>query len=782
MKQLLSRLKIQYRGVWVPMLMNIAGMTVAIVAAIAMFSQVWFDVTYDTFHHNADRLYKMHMIYPTATIDSIGRTNTLSMQVVKQMCDSVSGIKRVSYSLLDSEYKTWHGETGDFSHPYFTIDSSFVKMFDFDLVAGDLNLFLNDENAVLIPESLAHLKWGCVDIVGGVISKEPDTIKIAGIYRDFPQNSLLKNNLYRFLDITHRKKENSWVYDVFVELDEKADVAEVKQRLDKCFDAIKQTMAENTPLSIENYTIELMPIHELHYVTELVEANDSKVSKDGVFLLVGISVIILLIAGFNFANFSISRVPRRIKNVNIRRILGASRSRLVFSILSESVFLVVFSWFLAVVIVIVFADEWMFGVSSNRLYLTEIFPIFFYALAIAVFLGLLVGVYPAVKLLRLRPQTAFKHHSGLSRSSRILQDVLLTVQMFCSFALVSFTYTMLLQEHYLKSGGNIDKEHLLFAYMKDTIPDAEPLYEKLNSIPGVSGSALSMRILTTQDQYSLWRGNDDVEVTVLPVSYNYLDVMGIGIAEGRNFQKNDNNVVIMNETARKQYLDKVAVGKRFFITEDFEGLEIVGICEDVNFKSLRYEIEPVAFLLLGGNHLTCVNVRLNNETDVEEVKNMLISSLDTIDVNYRHTFRTLDEIYTSTYRYEILTTNRISLFALVAIFISLMGLCAMVIVNGEYGVKTIAVKYVNGASVGQLLIEQLKHYVVMMVIAGVCSCVLYYLFMEDVWLSRFNYRVELSWWHCLAPMMVMMIGILLLASALVIRYIRIQPASVLKYE
>lgn len=782
MKQLLSRLKIQYRGVWIPMLMNIAGMTVAIVAAIAMLSQVWFDVTYDTFHHNADRLYKMHLIYPTATIDSMGRTKTLAMPVVKKMCDSVSGIKSVSYSCLDSEYKTWHGETGVFSHPYFTVDGSFVKMFDFDLVSGDLNLFLNDENAVLIPESLARLKWGRVDIVGGVVAKEPDTIKIAGIYRDFPQNSLLKNNLYRFLGTTHRRNENSWVYDVFVELDEKADLADVKQRLDKNFDAIKQKLEETTPLSIDNYTIELMPIHELHYVTEMVEANDSKVSKDGVFLLMGISVIILLIAGFNFANFSISRVPRRIKNVNVRRILGASRRRIVFSIIGESVFQVVLSWFLAVVVVIVFADEWMFGVSSNRLYLTEIFPIFFVTLAIVVFLGVLIGIYPAVKLTRLQPQTALKHHSGLSRSSRILQDVLLTVQMFCSFTLITCTYTMLLQEHYLKSGGNIDKEHLLFAYMKDTIPDAEPLYEKLNSIPGVSGTALSMRILTTQDQYSLWRGTDNVEVTVLPVSYNYLDVMGIGIAEGQNFQKDDSNVVIMNETAHKQYCDKVAVGKRFFMTENFEGLEIVGICEDVNFKSLRYEIEPMAFLLLGGNNLTCVNVRIDNDTDVEDVKNMLTSSLDVIDANYRHTFRSLDDIYTSTYRYETLTTNRIFLFALVAIVISLMGLCAMVIVNGEYGMKNIAVKCVNGASVSQLLIEQLKRYVVMMVIAGIGSCVMYYLFMEEVWLSRFNYHVEILWWHCFAPLSIMMIGVLLLASALVIRYMRIQPATVLKYE
>lgn len=784
MKRLLSQLKIRFRGVWVPMFMNVAGMTVAMVAAIVMLAQVRFDATYDTFHRNADSLFSMQMVYPTNTPDSVGRTTTLPMPVVEQLIKDVPGVKTVSFTLMRSTYKTWHGSDYDFSHPYFRVDGNFVRMFDFDIVAGDVNVFSEDENAVLIPESVARKQWGTVDVVGRVIAEEPDTVRIAAVYKDFPHNSLVKNNLYRPLDDVSQAKADwdYWMYEVWVELDTKADVSQISARIAQNFEALKPEMAKKVSLSLKKRRMELIPIHELHYVSEMVEANDAKMSKNSVKFMFVISVVVLLIAGFNFANFSIARIPRRVKNVNMRRLLGATRIRLVGGIIGESVLQVAISWVMAVVIIIAFADEWMFGVASNRLYLTEIIPVFVYTFGVAVLLGILIGLYPAIKLTRLSPSTALKRHFGLSRSNRALQDVLLTLQMFCSLTLIICSYTMLQQDKCLKSGGNVDKAHLLFAYMKDTIPDAEPLYEKLNAIPGVNGTALSLRILTSQDQYLSWRGQDGVYAAVSQVSYNYLDVMGINITEGRSFDKNDGYAVIMNEAARRRFPDKVAVGKRSFTFDGFDGFEIVGICEDVNFKSLRNEIEPLAFVLSGGDELTCVNVRIADGYNPEQMKTVLGSALDEADANYSHTFRSLDDIYSSTYRYETLTAKRILLFALVAILISLMGLCAMVIVDGEYGVKDIAVKRVNGASVWQLLAERLKRYAVMLAIACVGSCVVYYLYMDELWLSRFHYHVEFSWWLCVVPLLISASGVILLASVLMLRYFRIHPAPILQYE
>ncbi len=362
-----------------------------------------------------------------------------------------------------------------------------------------------------------------------------------------------------------------------------------------------------------------------------------------------------------------------------------------------------------------------------------------------------------------------------------MQNVLLTLQLFCSITLITISYTMLLQERYLLSGGTFNKEQLLFAYMKDTIPDSKPLYEQMSAIDGVEGVALSLKILTTQDEYTSW-GWNGVITTMLPVSRNYPDVMGIDMVEGRTFNETDTIAVIFKETAHKMYSDKIALGKRFGAGNGFDGFEIIGICKDVNFKSLRSEIEPMGFFVVEDENLTCVNVKISSGCDVNEVKKSLTEILDRIDGNYQHTFRNLDEIYTSTYRYENLTTNRITLLALVAIIISVMGLCGMIIMNGEYSLKEIATKKVLGAGVCLLIGEQLRRYMFMLMIA-VCGCVpLYYYFINEIWLSRFYYHVEASWWLCMLPVILTIFFVLVLAVVFMLRYMYKNPSEILKYE
>lgn len=786
MKRWFEKLLLHYKGNIFPMLMNVIGMTIAFIAAIVILLQVYYDVTYDTFHKNADRLYQLQMVKPSwDNKDSVSRTLELAVPFVKELLkeDKTPEIKTASFSHWRTQYKTWHGIKHDFAQPFRIVDGAFIKMFSFEPVSGDFNDFNNSEPVVLIPESIALKQWGSTDIVGKEVLSGKSNVKIGAVYKDFPSNSMVKNDFYMPMNGVKKDEKNwgNWEYTIFIELSEFASYEDLKTILDNRLDEIKERYKSESPLSMNSWEVELVPIHDLHYITVLTDVNYFKISKDDIKLLFIISLIIILIAGFNFTNFSIALIPQRIKNVNLHRILGAGRKRLIAGVLGESVLLVLISWILAVLSLIVFVDEWLFSTSTVRLNEMEIFPVIGYTLLMAVVLGVLIGLYPAIYLTRESPQIALKRHFGLSRTGKFMQNVLLTLQLFCSITLITISYTMLLQERYLLSGGTFNKDQLLFAYMKDTIPDSKPLYEQMSAIDGVEGVALSLKILTTQDEYTSW-GWNGVITTMLPVSRNYPDVMGIDMVEGRTFNETDSIAVIFNETAHKMYSDKIALGKRFGAGNGFDGFEIIGICKDVNFKSLRSEIEPMGFFVVEDENLTCVNVKISNVCDVNEVKKSLTEILDRIDGNYQHTFRNLDEIYTSTYRYENLTTNRITLLALVAIIISVMGLYGMIIMNGEYSLKEIATKKVLGAGVCLLIGEQLRRYMFMLMIA-VCGCVpLYYYFINEIWLSRFYYHVEASWWLCMLPVILTILFVLVLAVVFMLRYMYKNPSEILKYE
>ena len=489
-----------------------------------------------------------------------------------------------------------------------------------------------------------------------------------------------------------------------------------------------------------------------------------------------------MIAGFNFINFSISLIPKRMRKVNLLRIMGAERNRILLNILGESVIYVVISWILAMLLILIFADEWMFSTSSVRMSLSDSLPVFVYTFVGAVVIGVLIGLFPAIYLTRVPSQIAIKRHCGLSSKWNTMQDVLLALQLFCSISLIACTCSMLQQERYLMKGGALGNERLLFSFMKDTIPESAPLYDGLGAINGVEGVALSRSILTSQDNYNMTWGWNGVITTVFPVSRNYIDVMGVDILDGRTFNDTDTFAIIFNETAYKKYHERITVGGTFAGNEDFSGFKIVGICKDVNFKSLRRDIEPMAFVLENDDRLTCVNVKLSKDANRENLKLKLAEVLDNVDVNYKHNFRSLDEIYVSTYRYEILTTNRIMLFALVAIIISFMGLCSIVLMNGEYRLKEISVKRVMGASAKQILKEQLLRYFVISLIA-VCASIPVYMYVVNIqWLSKFSYHIEFTWWLFAVSAMLVTMLVLLVVALFITRYLHKNPIEVLKYE
>lgn len=780
---IISRIKLHYRGSLLPVMMNVVGMSIAFVAFIVIMIQVRFDVTYDKFHEKSDRLFMLHAKYIDKECDDEDnerRTITFCSSFMQRLLvDKPEQVKNVSFSVMSTRYKTLQGAESNFATGCFTVDSSFVDMFSFDVVAGSLDDFKYKSSVAIIPESMAMKHWGTTDIIGRELWA--DGYKVAAVYRDFPANSMLMNNPYLKLDEVVFPNWSNWAYTIMLELDEADSHDDVEMILNNVLDDDIKPDADEIPLNVEEWTMDIVPIHELHYMRDVSDFNNSVVSKDGVLLLFIVSLLIVLIAGFNFTNFSISSIPKRIKSVNIHRILGAGRRGLMIRIVGESVLLVCLSWLIAVVFLFVFADEWLFGTASARVNLLDNYAVFGVSFVLALVIGILVGLYPALYLTRGSAQLALKRHFGLSKSSRVVQDVLLTAQLFCSLTLIVSSYTMLLQERYLYSGGTLDKEHLLFCFMKDTIPDAKPLYDALRAVDDVEDVALSRQVLTSQDEFGS-SGWNKVVLTLFPVSVNYLEVHGIEMVEGRTFTENDKYSMIFNETAQKKYPNAVKVGEKFGYSEFFEGFQIVGVCKDVNFSSLREAVAPMAFIVYPNDMLTCINVRIKGERDLDDVKSELAAAADLVDVNYKHSFKGLDEIYVSTYSKERFTINRITLFALVAIIISLMGVCGMVIMNSEYHVKEMAVKQTFGASVKQLLIERMSRYLAMLAVALLLCLPVFYCLVVEMWMNAFYYHIDVSWMTCAVPFVLTIAVVLAVALLFMWRYMRKKPADVLKYE
>ncbi|MCD7851969.1 MAG: ABC transporter permease [Parabacteroides sp.] len=749
-------------------LLNVLGLSIAFVAFMLIMMQVNYDYTFDCNHRNAQSIFRVDVVWGGQGSQAIinrpfARAFTGSSPHIEGGCLLSAWIENRFF------YVDQNGQRTSYKESAWNVTPGILKVFPFVMLEGS-GQALDEPNSVILPESMAKKIFGNESAINKqLISSNPkeDAKIIKGVYKDFPLNSSLQNVMYTAMN----PKENydtwgNWNYLFFVRLDDSANRDNVLDNFRTNFN-VQEALGDKFAWGSGENGIDfrLTSLPDVHFLNNVDFDMMPKASRQTLLVLFSIAFVIIIIAGINFTNFSTALTPMRIKSINTQKVLGSSDRMLRSCLLMESVCVSIFAYLFSLLLLyiaqktpiasLVDADM-SFGAQSGIIGGTAV---------ISVIVGVLAGLYPSYYIASFPPALVLKGSFGLSLAGRRMRSLLVSIQFVASFILIIGSLFMYLQNHYMQNAPlGYDKEEMITIQLNDKINKNRDAFTiQLKTFAGVEDVTYSQFLLASQDQYMGWGreyNGKEISFQCLPVSSSFLKVMGIEMKEGRDFRPEDDlketGCYIFNEKAKALYELK--------LNEKIDGAEIIGFVSDIKFASLRQEVSPMAFYLLGkyqwGEESPFYNtayVKFKAGSDLRAGMKHVRESLSKFDSEYPFVTRFYDEVLQRTYEKELKIGSLITLFSLVAIFISIVGVFGLVVFESEYKRKEIAVRKVLGSTTSQILYMFNVNYFWILLICFILGAPVAWYGVYR-WLENFAYRTPMYWW--VLPFAFLVVGVI----------------------
>ncbi|MDR0334001.1 MAG: ABC transporter permease [Dysgonamonadaceae bacterium] len=718
-------------------ILNVLGLSVAFAAFMVIMMQLKFDFGFDKFHKDYDKIFRMETVDGGVTL-----SRPLAELLFESSPHIVAGA-RTSWAERSLFFSVENnGSRSFFEEGMRGVTAEFTDVFSFDFIEGNGDA-LKTQNNVIIPLSLSRKLFGNESAIGKQLTDVNRSLTVGAVYRDFPANSILNNVIYiPFPEEQNRNDWGNWNYQIFIRVN---DVSNVNTLIDTYMRHLNSL--DVTWVQVE---FRLTALPDIYYTTDVVD-NFPKASKQTLLILLAIGIIIIMIAAINFTNFSMALTPMRIKNINTQRVMGAQQSTIRWVLIIEAVAFTVVSYFIAIFLVKVFAGSMLADlVDTDLSFSTNLLVILGTAL-VAILVGVIAGFYPSRYMTSFAPAIVLKGSFGMSPKGKMLRNTLIGIQFVASIALIIGALFMYLQNQFMQNSDlGYDKEALITISGIGRLRESrEELTHKLEQYSGVEGVTYSWFLLSSQDQYMGWGRNyneEQINFTSMPVHYTFLQIMGIEVTDGRDFRREDTDVergvFIFNETARQRF------NLELNTTVDHAG-EIIGFIPDVKFTSSRIAMQPMAFYVWGtdnwGDQLNVAYVRLKPNTNLRQAMSHIRTTLAEFDPNYPFEIRFFDEVLQQLYEKETKLSLLISLFSLIAIFISIVGVFGLVVFDSECRRKEIGIRKVLGSSTMEIITMFNKTYIKMLLICFVIAAPLAWYAVRR-WLENFAYRTPMYWW------------------------------------
>lgn len=729
-------------------LLNVMGLSIAFAAFIILMIQLQYDWGFDRFQKNAERIYRVGLYTP-----DWGNQVVVSPPFAEAFVQSSPHIETGALlSSWGSQLALKRGnDTNETSFwcPVNAITPEYASVFDFQMLEGKIES-LDNPGYVLIAQSQAEKFFGDEPAVGKQLTADKLSFVVGGVYKDFPQNSVIQNAVYR--RIGEKENQDNWNangYQLYVLLDDpgKKDqiIADFKNHFNHEY------------YDWKTKDVRLTQLTDIYYEADArFDSQKDKGNKTMVFVLFTIAVLIVVIAGINFTNFSNALVPMRIRSINTQKVLGGSDNTLRCAMLVEAVAICLFSFILSLFIVKGMANTWLADMVSGELSLKANIPLLIGAGVLAALTGLLAGAYPAWHITSFSPALVLKGSFGLSPSGKRMRSLLVSFQYVISFALIIAALFIYLQNHYmLASSLGFDKEHVAIVELNgQLIKNIEAVENQLEQEVSVQEVSFAEDLLSASDEYTdFGRGyrENNVQFKVFVVSPDFLRLMNIPVISGRDFLQEDSKsvggVYLFNEAARLQY-DLVA-GEYITGNEWYEAPPalIAGFIDDIKYASFRTEVAPMAFYVspAAGYRPRYAYIKIKAGADIRDAVASIRKALTSIDKNFPAEIRFYDTILNNLYKRELSIGWLISLFSLIAVFISVVGVLGLVIFESEYRKKEIGLRKVHGATTSQILLMFNKVYVRILIVCFVLAIPVAY-YGVNRWMVYFAYKIPMYWW------------------------------------
>jgi len=766
--------------------LNILGLAVGIAAFLMISIYVSFELSYDRFHENAERIF---------TVVSGGQAVTpvpLAPALMQEFpeVEVATRFQGLGQYLIRYKEKTFFGDR------WIWADEHFFDVFTFPLVSGDEHKALKNPNSVVLTEATAQKYFGSENPMGKVIQwggsdGERDFI-VTGVMRDIPDNSHIKGDIFASFktqttfpsyDPENFGWGNYWCHTFFL-LREGSNPQDLQGKYSEFLEG--QTGQKR------NWDYSNKRLTDLHLRSVDLIFHASPVSDVRyIAIFSAIALIILLIAGVNYVNLTTALASRRFQEVGIRKVVGAQRVQLVRQFLGESLLLT----FLALAAAIVLA-YFLIPVFNNIIQSDQPIGLFrdlklFAALLLAgLILGVLSGAYPAVFMAGFAPSGIIKSASPAKSKKARLRNLLVIAQFAISIFLIISTLVASGQLHFIRNKKlGFTKDHILVVTLWDT-NIRENLYAVKQEIlknPGVSRVSVSTTIPMKIDWHNsfYYRNEEDPENNHINshyarVDYDFVDLFEMEIVKGRNFRKEIDEgraAFIINEFIARKLGWEDPVGRAFH-NQGRTGT-IVGVVKDFHNENMHIPIGEVT-LVLAPDQGWLMSVKIESE-NIPRTLAAIEKVWNEFSGGYPFSYEFMDDRYDQMYKSEIRLGKAFNYFAVLAVFLCCLGLFGLASFRVEQGTKEIAIRKVMGASVPELVRMLSWQFIKWVFIANLLAWPVAYYFI-NAWLQSFVYRIGIGWIFFLTAGVSAAAIAFLTVIARTVKAALANPADSLRYE
>ena len=720
--------------------LNIFGIAVAFATFMIVMIQVNYDYNFDKCHTDYDKIFRLEFTQFSETNATVGRKlaehffESSPVIVAGAVVKFVPGWNVSSAGTINRR--------GFFKEQTLQVTSGFTEVFTFDFVEGDKDA-LKKPGQVIIPLSMARKLFGKESPIGQQFDGGNGESQIIGaVYRDFPANTIVNNCAYSVIPEDEDYGQSYLAYFRIHQAIQTPQAHELVESLIQDYYS-KSLYGENFDWKRLGAGLRFTALPDVHYTTDALYDPTPKANRQTIMLLFVIAVVIVVIAAINFTNFSTALTPMRIKSINTQRVLGARQNSLRFALIFEAVVICIISYFVALLLVTLFHDTLLSKLINADLSFSA-HPLIFGGTAfVAIFTGFLAGIYPSRYITSFAPALALKGTFGLSPKGRNLRNTLIGIQYTVSFALIIATSFMYMQNHFMQNSSlGYDKNALITVNISQIENRRNVFTNQIKEYSGIEDITFGQYLLSSSDTYQMFSIEFEGEsfwYQVIPVHYTFLKVMGIEVTEGRDFRQDDINsrgAFVFNETARKKF--NLELGEN----------GAVGFIPDIKFASFRAAIEPMAFYVSGVNHEEPLNyayIKLKTGTNLRAAMSHIHSTLAGFDAEYPFEVCFYDEILQRLYEKETALNALITLFSLIAIFISIAGVFGLVVFDSECRRKEIGIRKVLGASCISIILMFNKIYFRILTICFMLATPLAW-YAVTRWLDNFAYKTPMYWW------------------------------------
>lgn len=773
---LVNYIKIAFRSLLknrVYSFINIFGLTIGIVSVVLIMMFVSHEYSFDQFHKNSERLYKVTLErkYPAyQTLYGI-IPHSFAEVMVKDFPEVESAVRILGVGnrtvaikvIKDTNEEEVFEENG-----FIQADSNFFDVFSFKLLRGEPDKVLANPNDVVLTESIAKKFFGSLDVVGKQLSVGQLNINVSGVCQDPPESSHIQFTIVGALSgvqfIANTVNYTSFSVHTYLLLTAEANYKALEQKFDGMVanyaaSQIEQSLGtsfEDYVAAGNGYRYYLRQITSVHLDPDNIEAEfPGGGNKTFVFILISIAVLILIIACINFMNLATARAAERAKEVGVRKTLGSYKSQLIAQFLSESIVIAIVSMIIAMGVLQLVIPSFNQITNLHLAIGINILRLLSGIILFTLFVGLAAGIYPAFFLSSFNPAYVLKGSMATSKSGALLRNSLVVFQFTISIVLIAGTITVYKQLSYIQNKDlGFDKEQMLVLDNAFALGEKTKTFQhEVNALPGVITSGVGSTVpggFYFGFQFQL-EGNDEVITTKgMNANEDFCQVLDLKLLEGRLFSEDfdDSLSIILNEAAIKAYNIEDPVGKKIFGNQLNPPakipLTIIGVVKDFHFMSLKDEITPLIIAFNEGAFGFNFNFAIKLKPDhIPETISQIEDKWELMTENQPFKYDFLDTRLNDQYKAEQASGKLFGIFAILAIFIACVGLFGLAAYTANQKTKEIGIRKVLGSSVWEVILLLTRHFTVLVVVSLAIAIPITY-FAMDNWLNSFAYKTSIG--------------------------------------